>query len=60
MSYPPVALSGPSNDQLVEQRLSLFQIERIEAFGEPPVDRREKLASRVLLCPGRAKVRLLA
>ena len=25
--------------QLVEQFLSLFQIERIEAFGEPAIDR---------------------
>jgi hypothetical protein len=31
--------------QLVEQRLGLFQVERIKAFGEPAVDRREKLAS---------------
>jgi hypothetical protein len=29
--------------QLGEQRLSLFQIERVEAFGEPVVDRREKI-----------------
>jgi hypothetical protein len=31
--------------QLVEQFLSLFQIERVEAFGEPALDRGEKLAS---------------
>ena len=30
--------------QLVEQRLSLFQIERVEAFGEPAVDRSEQIA----------------
>jgi len=30
--------------QLVEQRLGLLQIERVEAFGEPAVDRREQLA----------------
>jgi hypothetical protein len=31
--------------QFVEQRLGLFQIEHVEAFGEPVVDRSEKLAS---------------
>ena len=30
--------------QFVEQRLRLFQIGRVEAFGEPAVDRREKVA----------------
>jgi hypothetical protein len=30
--------------QLVEQGLSLFQVARVEAFAEPAVDRREKLA----------------
>ena len=30
--------------QLVEQRLRLFQIERVEAFGEPAVDRSEQFA----------------
>jgi predicted ATPase len=29
--------------QLVEQRLGLLQIERVEAFGEPAVDRSEQL-----------------
>jgi hypothetical protein len=29
--------------QLVQQHLSLLQIERVEAFGEPAVDRSEKL-----------------
>ena len=29
--------------QLIEQRLGLLQIERIEAFGEPPVDRSEQV-----------------
>jgi hypothetical protein len=28
--------------QFVEQRLGLLQIERVEAFGEPAVDRREE------------------
>ena len=31
--------------QLVEQRLGVFQIERVEAFGEPAVDRSEKIAA---------------
>ena len=35
-----LALSG----QLGKQRLCLFQIERVEAFSEPAVDRSEKLA----------------
>ena len=30
--------------QFVEQGLGLLQIERIEPFGEPAVDRREKIA----------------
>ena len=30
--------------QLVEQGLCLFQVARVEAFAEPAVDRREKLA----------------
>jgi hypothetical protein len=34
-----------SRGHLVEQRLSLFQIERVETFGEPAVDRRKKIAS---------------
>jgi len=40
--------------RLIEQRLGLFQIERVEAFGEPVVDRSEKLAGFVppaLLAP---------
>ena len=31
--------------QLVEQRLRLLQIERVETFGEPAVNRRKKFAS---------------
>ena len=30
--------------QLVEQRLSLFQVDGVEAFGEPAIDRREQVA----------------
>src|SRR6266478_1404454 len=33
-----------SSRKLVEQRLRLFEIGRIEAFGEPAVDRGEKVA----------------
>ena len=35
--------------QLVEQRLGLLQIERIEGLGEPAVDRREKIVGLVSL-----------
>jgi hypothetical protein len=41
--------SALSSDQLIEQRLGLFQIARVEAFGEPAVDRSEKLARRIPL-----------
>jgi hypothetical protein len=30
--------------QLLQQRLHLLQIDRVEAFGEPAVDRSEKIA----------------
>jgi hypothetical protein len=33
-----------SSRQFVEQRLCLFKIGRVEAFGEPAVDRREEAA----------------
>jgi hypothetical protein len=33
-----------SGVQLIEQRLGLFQIERVEAFGEPAVDRSLKVS----------------
>ena len=35
--------------QLVEQNLGLFQVERVKPFGNPAVDRSEKLASLVPL-----------
>jgi hypothetical protein len=38
-----------SRRQSVEQRLSLFQIARVKPFGEPAVDRSEKLASLIPL-----------
>jgi hypothetical protein len=34
-----------SRRQLIEQGLGLFQIERVEALGEPAVDRSENIAS---------------
>jgi hypothetical protein len=37
--------------QLIEQRLGLFQIERVEAFGELAVDRSEKIAGLIRLYP---------
>jgi hypothetical protein len=42
-----------SGVQLVQQRLGLLQIERVEAFGEPAVDRREKIARLIPLAPVR-------
>jgi hypothetical protein len=36
--------SERSSCQLIEQRLRLFQIERVEPFDEPAVDRSEKFA----------------
>lgn len=38
-----------SGAQLIEQRLSFFQIERIEASGEPAVDQSEQIACLILL-----------
>ena len=38
-----------SNDQLLEQRLSLFQIARVEPFGEPAVDGSKQIASLIPL-----------
>jgi hypothetical protein len=35
--------------QLLEQVLGLFQIERVEALGEPAVDRSEKIAGLIPL-----------
>ena len=32
---------------LIEQRLRFLQIERVEAFGEPAIDRSEKRAGRI-------------
>jgi hypothetical protein len=47
-NIPRRRISGSSvignSCQFVEQRLCLFEIGRVEAFGEPAVDRREKLA----------------
>jgi hypothetical protein len=34
-----------SGVQLIEQRFGLHQVERIEAFGEPAVDRSEKITA---------------
>ena len=38
-----------SRRELLQQRLGLLQIERIEAFGEPTVGRSEKIASLIPL-----------
>jgi hypothetical protein len=39
-----VATVMRSNHPIIQQCLRLFQIERVEAFGEPAVDRSEKIA----------------
>ena len=38
-----------SGVQLIQQGLGLLQIERVEAFGEPAVDRSEKIAGLIPL-----------
>jgi hypothetical protein len=38
---------GRVSCQLLQQRLRLLQIERVEAFGEPAVDRSEQFAGRI-------------
>jgi hypothetical protein len=46
-SFAPVPVNGgnaPIPDLPVEQRFCLFEIGHREAFGEPAVDRREKVA----------------
>jgi hypothetical protein len=47
--HPIRGTCADSRGQLLQQCLGLFQIERVEPFGEPAVDRSEKLASFILL-----------
>src|ERR1700738_5353669 len=47
----PLAPAVPLRSQRVEQSLGLIQIERVEALGEPAVDRSENAASRIPLAP---------
>jgi hypothetical protein len=35
--------------ELIKQRLRLLQIERVKAFGEPTIDRSEKIAGLIPL-----------
>ena len=45
-SEPAIFISvGVLRRQLLQQRLRLFQIARVETFGEPAVDRSEQFAS---------------
>ena len=44
--------SDRQSRQLLEQRLGLFQIERIEAFGEPAIARSEQIQTFTPLCRG--------
>ena len=47
--HPGSKQADDSRRQLFEQRLGLFQIERVEAFGEPAVDRSEKITGLIAL-----------
>jgi len=40
-----VLLCPTGAPELIEQRLRLFEVGRVEAFGEPVIDRRQKVAS---------------
>ncbi len=44
--------SDRQSRQLIEQRLGLFQIERIKAFGEPAIARSEQIQTFTPLCRG--------
>jgi len=44
-------LDPPLLRQLLEHRLGLLQVQRIEAFGEPAIDRCEKIAGLLSLAP---------
>ncbi len=44
--------SDRQSRQLIEQRLGFFQIERIEAFGEPAIARSEQIQTFTPLCRG--------
>src|SRR5262245_17775746 len=39
-----ISMSASASAQLVEQRLGVLQVARVEAFGEPAVDRGEEIA----------------
>ena len=41
--------------QLIEQRLRLLQIARVEAFSEPPVNRSKAVRALAAPCPGRVR-----
>ena len=45
----PIEIPEEPSCQLIKQRLGLFQIARVKAFGEPAVDRSEKIAGLVPL-----------
>ena len=46
---PPIVLRCLSRGQLVEQCFRLLEIERIEPFGEPGVNRSEQIAGLIPL-----------
>ena len=47
--YVVILRRSHSRRQLFEQRLGVLQIERVEAFGKPAIDRSEKIAGFHLL-----------
>ena len=48
-ALPDSGPRGVSSCQLFEQDLGLLQVEHVEAFGEPAVDRGEKIAGLIPL-----------
>jgi hypothetical protein len=45
-------MQSPSLGELLQQRLRLLKVRRLEAFGEPAVDWREEIASLAVLVLG--------
>src|SRR5262249_23267143 len=42
---PPRSKDETGSGQVIEERLGLLQVKRVEAFGEPAIDGREQVAS---------------
>ena len=55
-SEPAIFISvGVLRRQLLQQRLRLLQIARVEALSEPAVHRSQEFAQLAAPCPGRAR-----